>query len=531
MNPREYGLPHDEWRPNQEEAVKWAETIQGTAIVEAPTGSGKTALAAALAHNRPTIALVRTKALQRENYQVSYGFDALYGRGNYECSLHNVKEGTMADDCAYAEEGMNKCPQYGLCAYVQAREAAKVSNKAALNYPYWLHVHSKWATDHSMMVCDEGHQLSDITLDWAGCTITENQRIRWDLPRFPILKSGSGGSILTKTEPVTDKAITWLVQVRSRLLTLYLQFNSDTEYSPEARKKARQIELLGKKVRATIDAMNSSPKDWYILSGPNVLQGNLRKTWGFIARPLTARHHFGRYFMKENMSLLIMSATIGDPDTFASELGISEYQYRRMEPIWPAETRPIHALDVPRLGRKSGQKEWDKQADEIAKAIKDLDPEWHGIIHVTSKVAASNLAEKLARRGLQDRIWVPPLTSTDAMINAWHSQMDKKRGQLAVSWAMWEGYDGLREKICIAAKTPYPYLGDSYEKARQAYDGKFYLQRAAWQLEQGLGRVRRGREEDYDTKDKKAAYVALADGGWKWLRKYMSDSTLNSIVS
>ena len=530
MEPKEYGLPHVKWRPHQRKAAEWATNMQGVAIVEAPTGSGKTALAAALGHSRPAIALVRTKALQHENYEVAYNFDALYGRGNYTCSLTGAKPGTMADNCAYAEEGMNKCPQYGECAYVQARELAKQSNKAALNYPYWLHVYSKWATHHSMMVCDEAHQLPDIVLDWAGCTVTEYERVRWNLPRFPILKSRGGKSIITKTESTTDQTINWLITVRAELLRLYLKFNQEGKTNQEALKNARHIELLGKKVRATIDAMSSCPDDWYIQSGPNVLTYKGKKTWGFIARPLTARHHFGRYFLSDKRSLLAMSATIGNPKTFASELGLTDYEFRRIESVWPVESRPIHALDIPRLGRKSGPTEWGRQADMIAEAINGLDPTWHGMIHVTSKVAATGLAERLAHRGLQDRVWVPPRVSTDEMMLKWHDQMDRKPGQIAVSWAMWEGYNGTREKICIAAKTPYPYLGDPYEKARQAYDGKFYLQRAAWQLEQGLGRTRRGREEDYDDGDSVAKYVAIADGGWKWLRNYMSESVLEAVI-
>ena len=212
-------------------------------------------------------------------------------------------------------------------------------------------------------------------------------------------------------------------------------------------------------------------------------------------------------------------------------LAYDDYIFHRLESVWKPEVRPVHALDVPRLGMKSKPEAWDKQADEIAKAIKSLDPSWHGLIHTTSKKAAGVLADRLAKRGLQDRVWVPPLkVGTEKQVELWHEQMDMRAGRIGISWALHEGYNGVREKICISAKTPYPYLGSDYEKARQVYDGKFYLQRTAWTLEQSLGRIRRGREEDYDVGGV-SKYVAIADGGYKWIRKYLSKSLMESIVT
>ena len=138
--------------------------------------------------------------------------------------------------------------------------------------------------------------------------------------------------------------------------------------------------MMGKKLRATLDALQAAPDDWYIKSGPGVKDGRP----AFIARPLTARHHFKRYFMNEKWRLVIMSATIGDPKVFAAELGIVDYDYLSIPSQFSAEQRPVLALDVPRMGHNSTDSEWNKQADEIAKAIKDCPGNWSGIIHTSS---------------------------------------------------------------------------------------------------------------------------------------------------
>lgn len=530
-SPREWGLSHDEYRPHQEETIKWAiESESLTRVLEAPTGSGKTAIARALATDAKTVALVRTKALQQDNYEEAYGFIPLYGKANYPCVYERARQGAMADSCAFDEKGMNRCPQFSVCAYANQKELAKQSNMTTLNYAYWLHMYKSWPSPQHL-VCDEAHELSAITLEWAGCTITEKDRQEWDLPPFPVLKSGGSVSILTVSAPVEERAFAWLTKVREKVQEAYKYHNS-LKGNENSRRKARKAELFGKKIRSTMDALELAPKDWFIRSGPNVRPFDKDSTWGFIARPLTARHHFKSYFVNEEMwDLTLMSATIGNMEAFSYELGLVTPEFRTVPSNWKPETRPVLALDVPRMGQKSGEKEWQQQASQIAAAILSCPKDWHGIVHVTAIQEATNLANRLAKLGLQDRVYVAKRASTNEMVADWRARMRKVPGSILVSWALWEGYNGLEEKINIAAKVPYPFLGDPYEIERRNYNGTFFLQRAAWQLEQGLGRTRRGRPEDYDTPDEIRGLVAIADGGYKWLRKYFSPSFMDSVVT
>lgn len=528
-SPREYGLDHDEFRPNQLEAIEWSRTSTKTKILEAPTGSGKTAIARSLAQESRVVSLVRTKALQEDNYEKAYNFIPLYGRANYPCVYEKARAGAMADSCAFSEEGMFNCPQAGDCPYHTQKERAKRSGMTALNYAYWLHVYSRWPAPKNL-VCDEAHELSSIVLEWAGCTITEKERRDWDLPPFPILKSGGSVSILTVSAPVEQKAFAWLSQAREKIQEAYSYFNALKD-DESARKKARKAEILGKKIRATMDALELAPKDWFIRSGPNVRPFDKESGWAFVARPLTARHHFKTYFGSDNWDLMLMSATIGNVEAFTYELGITDYDFLSVPSNWAPETRPVHALDVPRMGQKSTDKEWEHQAAEIAKLIKSCPSNWDGIVHVTAIQEADRLAKRLSRLGLEDRVYVAKRASTNEMVSDWRRRMNQHPGSILISWALWEGYNGLDEKINIAAKVPYPFLGDPYEIERRSYNGSFFLQRAAWQLEQGLGRTRRGRPEDYDSPDEKRGMVAIADGGYKWLRKYFSPSFMDAVVT
>ena len=87
--PASYDLPHPAWRKHQYEALCEIEKLTGAAvmIVNAPTGSGKTAWPAALGANHRVLALSETKALQEQNYGKVYHFSYLFGKGNYPCRM------------------------------------------------------------------------------------------------------------------------------------------------------------------------------------------------------------------------------------------------------------------------------------------------------------------------------------------------------------------------------------------------------------------------------------------------------------
>ncbi len=545
VTPANYGLKHDEFRPGQRESIEWMLSQTQTTIAAAPTGSGKTSFARAISQDQRTIALVRTKVLQKENYAEGYEFMPLFGRSNYDCVHPDADDGIKADQCLFAEQGMLYC-QHGQsamnqahpkadadyrdiqpCPYVLAREQTKKSGRSVLNYAYWLHSYQRWPAPQ-VLVCDEGHQLSDLVLEWAGTSISDEMRTRWGLAPFPMIR-GNGG-LLNGSQPATGRALGWINQTLEKLRVIYKELADRGVIDEKARNQASQVESLGQKLRATSEALEQAPNDWYIKSGPGAHNGKS----AFIAKPLTARHHFKRYFTNEAWRLVIMSATIGDPKVFAAELGLDEYAFLDIPSQFDAEVRPVVALDVPRMGFKSGQAEYDKQADEIAKSIKHCPGDWSGIVHTSSKAETFRLAERLQRKGLGDRIWTATDgMSTEQMSNAWHERAKKKPGSINVNWSMWEGYDpdpSINLKICIAAKVPYPPLGDEYEIARRNYDGKMYLQRAAQAMEQGLGRSRRGHKSQYDFNGEKNGLVAIADGSWKWVKSYFSPALRESIV-
>lgn len=544
-----YGLPHAPNRPGQRETIEWLRGLpQGSTVVtSAPTGSGKTSFAAALGwggggDGTKAVALVKTKSLQVENYGRSYAFAVMKGKSNYDCANGDAFPGATANDCLFSN-AMPKCPASGQCDYLHAKSAARASQKTSLNYAYWL---TAWwpraelaelsKGGRAALVMDEAHQLSDITLDHTSCTVSMRDRLAWDLPSFPILHGQARPEDVAVADEWIEQTIrtVWAaIKPLAEKRDKYAETESSEYLLDESEQKTLTAgERLRGKLEAVGAAMSARGDDWYIRSGPGTLSNAGAPLPGFVARPLTARYHFPGLFLGPWTSVM-MSATIGDAATFTEELGIERYLYRDIPNQFTPDQRPVFALPAPAMGQKNRYDEavLSEQARVIADAIKTCPREWSGIIHVTRKTEATELRQRLAHHGIGARLWTPkPTDSTDWAMRDWQRFKGRVTGAIAITWAWWEGYDGVDEKICIVAKTPFPNLADDYERARMAYSGTMFLQRTAWNLEQALGRTRRGNVEDYDGDGQRRGLVAIADGNWTRARKYMSPGLQQAII-
>ena len=521
--PASYGLPHQAWRKHQYEALCEIEKLTGAAvmIVNAPTGSGKTAWPAALGAKHRVLALSETKALQEQNYGKVYHFSYLFGKGNYPCRL-----GGQADHC-YARQEPKACQQYSWCEYYQRKEEAMKAQRCALNYAYFLS--ASWPrrqAPQGFLILDECHLLSDIVLEHTSITLTIEHRKKYDLPEFPNLNNRVQSLLFS--DSTEHKAAEWLSRVRQKVEQRVVILTARASHDKTAHHLLSEAENLLHRIEATLTSLQIAPEDWYIRSGPQAVQLSEVSQGdhfipGFVAKPLTARHHFPRLFLHGGPTVL-MSATIGNFATFAAELGITDYRSLVVPSQWTPASRPVYVFDdAPKLGNAATEAAYEKQAQLIHTLLSEVPDSWSGVIHCKSIQQARDLASRLASLGYSERVWLPPRSGgTNYQLEAWQRAKQRSRkGLLAISWSWWTGLDLGDEKIAIIAKIPFPYIGSQYERARMQYDGKFYLQQTAWQLQQGCGRTRRGRPQDYDQEGQRAGLVAVVDGNWHRVHNYL----------
>jgi len=468
-----------------------------------------------MAKRSKSIVLTETKSLQRQYGSDAYRAAVVTGRSNWPC-IHEDRlfADATAEDCIFADwkGGMNNCDFP--CPYRAQLIAAKRSPKAALNYAFWFLGYTHWDSDYLFL--DEAHRLPEIVLEFVSCTINEYHIKRYSLPSAPTI------SMKMPRRVRLNLATGWLGDVLEilseelrRLVKLY------KDLPKKHSKPLKSIRRLYEHVGLAFSYISTdSDEDWYIGSTPD----------RFVAKPLTAKHNFPDYFLSKRATVL-QSATIGNPDILAKELGINSFKYRNVPSRFSPEERRVYLLDCPRMGMasvKKNPKYIDYQADAIAEFITDYDESWHWLIHAQSKAKIYKLEENLSLRGLEDRLWVVPELPTDDQTAAWEKQRAHP-GTIILSWSWSEGVDLPEVNGCIVADIPFAYLGDDYIRARMKAYPQMYRQSAAWEVEQRAGRTRRGVAAHYNIDGAEPKAVGIADGNYSMLMKYYSEEFVESL--
>lgn len=529
---------HDELRPHQSSVLEQVKQSKKPYIVtEAPTGFGKSFVPAQLAHEgHKVMVLTRAKSLQDQYGGPPYFADVVKGKATYGCEYNGLKSADLCkiepkkdidtcfctrDDCTtYCKESSElkgKC--LSGCPYPVACQTMLASNLGSLNYAKYLTeirpngLVGKYGAEYLFL--DECHQLSDLTIEYSGCSLS------YELHGKPneFLLSFTKPLELNPLLPLAlriNKAVDWLDNLFAALMKREPKKPNKLSTENEI-KYYKKWDILTRKIGTTIDMVDEGREYWYA-------ESNAEK--GFRLKPLTARFHF-RYLFKAP-KIVMMSATVGNPAPFMAELGIYEdFESIVVPNIWPPSTRPIVDLHGPKMNYRNTPMQLEEHAQVIAEALNECDPAWTGIIHTNSKAKANSLCNRL--RSLTKRpLWLPPMdVGTEEVLAQWKAYKQHNRGAIALAWNLVEGVDLGDDQISIVAWLSWPDFSDQYEKERFDFDPKAGLGRVANHLVQALGRVRRGRPQDYEPGNN---FVALVDANWSRLKSSINSSILESVA-
>lgn len=246
VQPWHLGINHSEWRPFQYEAIQKILEIfkeKRIAILEAPTGTGKTAIATAISemgnHTRSTVVVQNLGLL--EQYK-DYGFSILKGKQAYPCAdsarvsqwKSKYNKLPTAADCPYAE--MHQCASGKKCPYMQAREKALNSRRMACTYKYAA-LSAKVQDRKGLFVMDEIHNAVSEILGIGSFTMNDLRREKLELPEFPLKDfRGSEGGLLDgeNLEAVMD----WILRAMRSLGKV----NLFDEISAEGAEKKKELD-------------------------------------------------------------------------------------------------------------------------------------------------------------------------------------------------------------------------------------------------------------------------------------------------
>lgn len=509
INPNSLSVPHPAWREHQYESYCTVRDSDNRHfILESPTGSGKSAVATALGHDTPVLILAATLGLL-EQYQREYNFTIIKGRQEYPCAHPDkIAEwrqdfGTTptAFDCHFSP--MHKCPFAVDCSYLAAKQRAIHAQRTACTYKYAGL--ARWPRERKgILVCDEGHRAAEEILAFGEFRVTSTHVRRYGVPNA------------IRFFPVTIRA-TMNQQLRGKLddyLSALLR-NTSKFRGPQSPKAVRgwRFHL---RVKRLLEEELGMTDNWFLEAGPAAIKTLKGGQPGLILRPLDARSVAGRLWGNKQ-KILLMSATIGDPDPLAHALGIDDFDWRTTPHLIPVDKRPVHIVFRERMTKRNLDTRpglYKAQATAISHfVLKQIPPEWRGIILTTSYKKIARLRENLQLGG---RLWTAPNGAKGVTGRIEAFLKDPRQGIICVDTVQGWGHGldlrGDLGRFVVIAGVPFHVPNDPFNRARLKIPGTLkYLRWIAYNaVPQMAGRVTRG------VKDGNGEYylnmAAIADG-------------------
>ncbi|WP_405267818.1 helicase C-terminal domain-containing protein [Methanobrevibacter sp.] len=461
-------------------------------VLEAGTGTGKSAIAATLASIcESSYILTITKQLQDQYLRDFNNMQVVKGRQNFNCLKYKntlapkpCSEGkciTEGHDCKYSlKNRTNEITEDNTCPYYYQKYLALNSKSVISNYPY-LFLELNYVKDfqkRDLLICDEAHNLEamlmdQLTLEFSKADLEEY--LKFDLTEELI-------------EELNTQSYTRWMRFINKVRDEYAKELEKLE-SLEREELAEKISFIRHQIndcRRFIDHIVIDPKTWIFDWDDSTETAQFK--------PLKVNHYAKDTLFKYADVVLFMSATILDDELFAKWLGIDSdeiYSIRRKSPF-DIKRNPIITYEGHNLSRnfiKGNAPKTIRTVNEILENHKDE----KGIIHTVSSRCMDYILENLDN---------PRLIGHDSKNRQERLKtfIDSAEPLVLVSPSMGEGVD-LPGNLCrfqIIYKIPYPDWGDKQIYERSSIDLEWYDFKTCLSLVQTHGRGMRD-DDDYCT--------------------------------
>ena len=366
----------------------------------------------------------------------------------------------------------------GGCDYLKAKAAAVHAPLAVLNDDYYLAETNGPAqfTNANMVVVDEIDSLENSLAEFIKFSVSERQCKKYKLTPPQNMES-------------TSEWLAWAEQAYRTLVSTYrlleeqlpLDIARWTDIDITLNREKSQIASFCERMRFFIHEVNA---DWVL-----DIDSNTKAGWVASFKPVVVAPYCDRYLWAHGRRYLGMSGTILDPKIMATDLGIPDFEYRRLESRFPVENRLIHFRPVASLKYDRMEQELPKLLPELVKIIGEF-PGENTLIHSTSNSIRKFLCDNLPGAGID-----PKLIMTHDQDDRAEKLLEfkKNRGKVMISPSFDRGVD-LPDGECrsvVIVKMPYAKLNDKQVKARKAMpDGqRWYDLKAIQTVMQMTGRA------------------------------------------
>ena len=271
--------------------------------------------------------LTVTKSLQDQYLDLFEEMISVKGKSNYQCVVDTDATAEYAP-CVYDRKTKQKCFDFKRCPYYEKRKQALLISDPVLNYRSFFGL-IPFLRKREYYICDEAGQLEDELVGQYSVTMFYSQ-----------LKAEN----ITFNKLITDdskKAGEWLKNI-------YLQVSDQKEKLLESiRTSAKDQNFAGVKVKQTQRLNKLTNLESSLAVAINYWEEaeflvEFKDSEKVIFVPYDVRP-FAREIFNGADKVLLMSATITNPEEYAKSLGIKpeEYEYIEVGSAFDAKKSPI----------------------------------------------------------------------------------------------------------------------------------------------------------------------------------------------
>jgi Rad3-related DNA helicase len=507
----------DEPRPEQADVLRAIEKAitdkKKFIIVQAPTGAGKSHIAATIAASSNPVnarlaglidsyditrqstggyvwekevlemdpfgcaVMTCTKSLQQQYQTLFNNADILKGKQNYVCKVDEDFDCDLAP-CLLTPKLLEECKSINRCPMLNARRAAWKSKFGVFNYSSFLTL-PDFLKRRQFFVCDEASELEDELVKHYSCSI-EYSKIK--LSEFSMNKLQSN---------LNGDAFRWLTD-----LSLAIQQKvKDSEAEFQQHKKNKRM-LMGKMVqhryyKNLAEKTTAVLQNWYKSEYVTEITKDVATFTPLYVNVIA------QDFFKWGDTVILMSGTIIDHETFAQSLGIKreEYVYIEAESAFDPEKSPIYCDSTTKVNFKNMDSVLPSLVSKAVKICEHFKND-KGIIHTHSFKITDALMKSV--KG-QSRFLIREAGVTNEALLTEHYMRDDSTVLISPSLGFGTDLKDDFGRFSIIMKTPYLPLGSERIKRLASKNQQWYEMKALVNLVQMCGRTTRTKDDYSDT--------------------------------
>jgi ATP-dependent DNA helicase DinG len=521
-----------EFRKGQREVITaivkaYHEDPEGTVVVDAPTGTGKSLIAMwasyILKEMGNTGYLVTSDLSLQDQYESDFRrlglrWPSVRGVDNYECVVNGLP--FSLGDCKLKGMGYEQAERlscFSQCEYLQNRKRAIEQPVALFNYSFWL-IQRNYVEDRMLLegrnvpfeqrdfvFFDEAHKVDEIVQSHFSPRIDMSVLDRFSVANRFIERHKIG--VQTPTNNSIKSVVHRLMTVRERK-DLFKEMQNFRGVAKVYRKASK----LSKGLAGKLYKNGEVPKDWQsAMTTFDRLKDvyckfddyvDLIENVGLEAMVIDQnedeakfmcveeREMIQRYLHKKAGFKVFMSATIGDPRAYAKIMGITNAKFIRMDNTFNYDKSPVVFVNRHKLSMREKDQSLPKVV-EILDQILSKHKGQNGIIH-SGSYAFSNYIKENSKHSIRLVDYANSKTKSDALRN-----FKQSGDKILIGPSILEGLD-LKDdtsRFQIFFKVPYPSLGDPLIKAKMQHSNEWYDWKTGISIMQGVGRSVRNEDD------------------------------------